>query len=65
MYRAKTEKFIGINQAELARITGLAHPTVNRIIRNKQSCSKCAAFCIVKSIDKDAEIDDYFVRKDK
>ena len=65
MYRAITEKFTGVNQAELARVTGLAHPTVNRIIRNKQSCSKCTAFCIVKSIDKNAEIDEYFVRKDK
>lgn len=65
MYRAITEKFTGINQAKLARITGLAHPTVNRIIRNKQLCSKCTAFCIVKSINKDAEINDYFVRKDK
>lgn len=48
------------NQSAIARQTGLAIETINRIFNRKQSCSKITAYCIAKTINENAEIEDYF-----
>ena len=60
MYLFKENLNIEFNQREIARVTGLAFETVNRIVKRKQECSKVAAYCITKAINDRAEILDYF-----
>ena len=62
MYKAITNKFININQRRVAEKVGIAFETINRIINNKQNCSKMTAYCIVKAIDCNSEIEDYFMK---
>ncbi|MBR5303460.1 MAG: hypothetical protein IKU37_01370 [Candidatus Gastranaerophilales bacterium] len=50
------------NHSSIARETGLAVETVNRIFNRKQTCSKVTALCITKLICSDAEIEYYFER---
>lgn len=63
MYYAIKEKFNIINQREIARIVGLNEATISRIINNKQATNKRTAFCIVKAIHRDAEIEEYFEKR--
>lgn len=63
MYKANKEKFALINQRALARIVGMSFEAINRIINGKQVTSKTTAYCIVKSIHPEAEIEDYFEKK--
>lgn len=64
MYDIKdTKKVSIINQSELARKTGINQATVNRIFNKKQSCSKLMAYAITKTINENAEINDYFIKK--
>lgn len=51
------------NQRESAKIIGIAHETLNRILSGKQGCSKVIAYCITKCYDKEAEIENYFVKE--
>lgn len=60
MYIAKTEKFNIINQREIAKIVGITEATMSRIVNKKQGCSKMTAYCIVKAIHVQAEINEYF-----
>jgi plasmid maintenance system antidote protein VapI len=60
MYKAKTEQFKNIKQREIAEKVGITEFTMSRIINQKQNTSKTTAYCIVKTIDKNAEIEDYF-----
>lgn len=63
MYILKnSEKVSIINQSELARKIGINQATLNRIFNKKQRCSKIMAYTIVKSINENAEIEDYFER---
>lgn len=57
-----SEKVSIINQSELARKIGINQATLNRIFNKKQKCSKIMAYTIVKSINENAEIEDYFER---
>ena len=52
-----------INQSQLAKKIGVNNATLNRIFNQKQSCSKIMAYAIVKSINENAEIEDYFIKK--
>ena len=63
MYKANKEKFALINQRALARTVGMSFEAINRIINGKQLTSKTTAYCIVKSIHSEAEIQDYFEKK--
>lgn len=65
MYKAITERFSNINQSKVARKVGIAAETMNRIVNNKQNCSKMTANCIAKAINKKAEIEDYFIRNEE
>lgn len=64
MYQFKDiSKITIINQSGLARKIGIAQSTLNRILNKKQNCSKLMAYAIVKTINENAEIEDYFVKK--
>jgi len=63
VYKANKEKFALINQRALARTVGMSFEAINRIINGKQLTSKTTAYCIVKSIHPEAEIQDYFEKK--
>lgn len=62
MYEAKKEMFSNINQTKIANIVGIRFETLNRIINKKQTTNKTTAYCIVKAIDPNAEIEKYFKR---
>ena len=64
MYQFKDiSKITIINQSGLARKIGIAQSTLKRILNKKQNCSKLMAYDIVKTINENAEIEDYFVKK--
>lgn len=65
MYTANKEKFNGINQKSIALTIGITPETMNRIINGKQATTKTTACCIVKAINQEAEINDYFYVKEK
>ena len=60
MYKAITEKFKNIKQREIAKKVGITEETMSRIVNQKQNTSKTTAYCIVKMINENAEIEDYF-----
>lgn len=53
------------NKTKMAEIVGLNADTLRRIINGKQECSKLVAYCITKFLNEDAEIEEYFIRKEK
>lgn len=63
MYIFKTELQIKINKSLAGRIIGLSQPSISKILNGKVACRKVVAYCITKYLDKNAEIEDYFVRK--
>ena len=64
MYQLKDiNKVSIINQSELARKVGINQATLNRIFNQKQMCSKVLAYAIVKAINENNEISDYFELK--
>ena len=64
MYQFKDiSKITIINQSGIARKIGIAQSTLNRMLNKKQNCSKIMAYAIVKTINENAEIEDYFVKK--
>lgn len=62
MYKAIKEKFNSIKQKDIAKQVGITEETLSRIINGKQATQKTTAYCIVKAIDSNAEIEEYFVR---
>lgn len=60
MYMFKDDVVNVYNQRAIARQTGASIQTINRIFKRKQKCSKLLAFCICKTINPNAEIEDYF-----
>lgn len=64
MYKAIKEKFAVINRREIAKRVGLNECVISRILNGHQTTKKTTAYCIVKAISKDAEIEEYFVRGD-
>ena len=51
------------NKTKLADFIGLSPDTLRRIINGKQDCSKLVAYCITKTLNQDAEIEEYFYKK--
>lgn len=49
-----------INKSKLAEEIGVSNTYLNRVLNQRTTCSKILAYCITKSLDKDAEILDYF-----
>ena len=65
MYIFKTEIPVKINQTIASKVIGLAQPTLSNILNGKVACRKVVAFCITKYLDENAEIEEYFIRKEK
>lgn len=53
------------NKTQMAKVVGLNPDTLRRVINGKQECSKLVAYCITKFLDSEAEIEDYFIRKNE
>ena len=51
------------NKTKLAEVIGLAPDTLRRVINGKQDCSKLVAYCITKTLNQDAKIEDYFYKR--
>lgn len=65
MYIFKNDKRITIRQTEASKVIGVSRPTLCNILNGKVACSKVMAYAITKYFDENAEIDEYFVRKEK
>ena len=63
MYISKENVNVKINQTIASEVIGLAQPTLSNILNRKVACRKVVAFSIVKYIDENAEIEDYFDMK--
>lgn len=63
MYLFKTEIPVKINQTIASEIIGITQPTLSNILNGKVACRKVVAFCIVKYLDENAKIEDYFIKK--
>lgn len=50
------------NKEKLAQFIGLSPDTLRRVMNGKQDCSKLVAYCITKTLNHEAEIEDYFER---
>ena len=60
MYIFKKDLDIEINQTKASKIIGITQPCLSNILNRKVACRKVVAFCIVKYLDSNAEIEDYF-----
>ena len=53
------------NQNKTADYIGITPTSLSRIMSGKQPTTKMTAYCITKAFDKEAEIEDYFVREEE
>lgn len=63
MYILKENVNVKMNQTIASEVIGLSQPTLSNILNRKVACRKVVAFCIVKYINENAEIEDYFDKK--
>lgn len=56
----KTELMNGKKIKVVAEEIGITKEFLSRILGRKKKCSKLVAYCIVKRLNEDAEIYDYF-----
>jgi plasmid maintenance system antidote protein VapI len=63
MYIWKKKNLSIRNQKEASERIGVTPQYLSMICGRKVAISKTLAFCIVKFIDSNAEIEDYFVKK--
>lgn len=50
---------------KVAETVGINYRTLSQMINQSRPCMKITAYCLTKFIDKDSEIKDYFIRKEK
>lgn len=60
MYLLKEDANVKINQTIASEVIGITQPALSNILNRKWTCRKVVAFSIVKYLDMDAEIEDYF-----
>lgn len=65
MYQFRKEFEIKINKTEASKIIGITREHLTNILNCKKLCTKVVAYCITKYLDSKAEIEDYFIRKEK
>lgn len=53
------------NQNKTAEYIGITPTSLSRIMSGKTATTKMTAYCIVKAFNKEAEIEDYFVREEE
>lgn len=59
------EKLNNFINKKIAEQIGVHVNTISSIKRFKKPCNKQTAYCITKFINNEAEIEDYFTRKEK
>lgn len=65
MYRFNVEIPIKVNKSIACKIIGLNRSVLSSILNGKVLCRKVTAFSITKYLDKDAEIEDYFIKEER
>ena len=65
MYIFKQDVDYKINQTIASEVIGITQPCLSNILNGKVACRKVVAYCITKYLNEDAEIEDYFIRKEK
>ena len=58
----KLELFVN---KKIASAIGVHVNTISEIKKNRKLCNKQTAYCLTKFFDSNAEISDYFVRREK
>jgi len=53
-----------LNKTKASKIIGISRVYLTDILNGRKACSKVIAYCITKYLNEDAEIEDYFERKD-
>lgn len=51
------------NQNETAEKIGITATSLSRILNGRVGTTKMTAYCIVKMFDKEAEIENYFIKE--
>ena len=49
---------------KIAEIVGINPETLGQMVKKDRPCRKITAYCLTKILNADAEIEDYFIRKD-
>lgn len=65
MYEFRDDVELNINKAKAGREIGVTRSHLTNILNRKKLCPKVLAFCITKYLNANAEIQEYFIRKDK
>lgn len=65
MYILKENVNIQLNQTIASEVIGITQPNLSKILNRKVACRKVTAYSIVKYINENAEIDDYFEKIQK
>lgn len=65
MYYFRQDIQVKFKQKDLCETVGITQPTMSNIINGKVACRKVVAYCITKYLNEDAEIEEYFIRKEK
>ncbi len=64
MYYFRQDIQVKFKQKDLCETIGLTAPTMSNIINGKVACRKVVAYCITKYFNQEAEIEDYFYKKE-
>lgn len=64
MYEIRKDVDIVINKTLASETVGVSREYLTQVLNGKQTCSKLLAYCITKYLSEDAEILDYFIRKE-
>ena len=64
MYEIRKDVEIVINKKEASETIGVSREYLTQVLNAKETCSKLLAYCITKYLNEDAEILDYFIRKE-
>lgn len=62
MYIFNADKKLIKRQSVCCEEVGLANATLSNILNRKVACRQVVAFALTKYIDKNADIEDYFIR---
>lgn len=65
MYYFRQDIQVKFKQKDLCETIGITQPTMSNIINGKVACRKVVAYSITKYLNEDAEIEEYFIRKEK
>lgn len=65
MYLLKEGLDIQVNKTLASETIGVTREHLTNILNRKKTCSKILAYCITKYLSENAEIEDYFIRKEE